>query len=123
MISETDFLKMLARTAPRVPQPAGPGPDREAQLHYQIQEYCLARGWLPIHSRMDKPTTQALGVSDFVIVTPKTVFFVECKRPGAKLTPPQLAFAALVRKLGWPWRVVYNYQDFRDLVAAFDPKP
>ena len=98
------------------PRLCGPGPDLEANLHDSILEYCRARGWLAIHSRMDKPTTTALGVSDFVIVTPNTVLFVEAKRKGNKPTPKQRGFLMAVGALGWPNTVVYSMADFESWI-------
>lgn len=61
---------------------------------------------------MDKPTTTAVGVSDFVLITPKTVYFVEAKKPGKKPTPKQQAFLTAVKCLGWPSAVVYSREEF-----------
>ncbi len=119
--TDTDVILHNRRVAGRsVPveeaKGAGPGPDLEADLHDSILDFCKARGWLAIHSRMDKKTTTALGVSDFIIVTPKTVLFVEAKRKGNKPTPKQRGFLMAVSALGWPNAVVYSMSEFTQWV-------
>lgn len=91
---------------------SSPEVERESKLHDDITDYCHRKGWLVIHSRTDKPTTTAKGVSDFIIVTPNTVCFVEVKRPGKKATAEQLAFLAMVSKLGWPNFIVHSMDEF-----------
>lgn len=90
--------------------------NRESDLHDYILDVCRARGWLAIHSRMDRPTTTALGVSDFIIVTPKTVCFVEAKRKGGKPTPKQRGFLAAVGALGWPNAIVHSQEEFEEFL-------
>ena len=90
--------------------------DLESDLHDFILEHAHSRGWLCVHSRMDRPTTTAVGVSDFIIVTPKTVLFVEAKRPGKKTTPKQEAFLMAVRCLGWPTAVVHTQEEYLTFV-------
>lgn len=116
-ISHADYLAMLTRTTKRDDKPAlGPSPDRESELHDQILDYCKGKGWLCIHSRMDRKSTQQKGVSDFIVVTPISPYFVEAKRRNQKLRPEQAAFRAQILKLGWPHAVVYCLQDFIEAV-------
>ena len=86
---------------------AGAGTERENVLHDQIEAFCRARGWLYRHDRMDKPTTGTVGFPDFAIFMPgaRTVF-LECKRPGGKATPQQLASLAHARRLGFVAEIV-----------------
>lgn len=90
---------------------------RESKLHEQITDYCNSKLWVPIHSRMDQPTTTEKGVSDFIIVGefPK-LWFVEAKRSGNKATMEQLSFLARVRRLGWPQGVVHSMEEFGELI-------
>lgn len=119
MISESLYRMMLARLAPKgQPVALGPGPDRESDLHDQITQFCRSQGWLVVHSRMDRPTTQAKGVTDFIIITPTTVLFIEVKRPGQKLSPDQQAFRAAILKLGWPHATVYSFEDFTNFLTT-----
>ena len=90
----------------------------ESDLHDYILDFWHARGWLDIHSRMDRKTTTAKGVSDFILVCPAFVAFVECKRKGKEPTKEQLAFLAHVKKMGWPNAVVYSQEEFH---AFIDP--
>jgi hypothetical protein len=108
--------------APRVKEPTvkplGPGPDRESDLHDDILRHCRDNGWLCVHSRMDRRSTNAVGTPDFIIVTPGTVLFVEAKMPGKKLRPEQRAFAAHIRKLGWPHATVHTFTEFLEVVGG-----
>ena len=88
-------------------------------MHDYILEYCHSRHWLAVHSRMDKPTTTALGVSDFIIVAPRFVAFVEAKRPGKKPTPKQLAFLHAIGSLGWPTAVVHSKDEFDQFIGQW----
>lgn len=90
----------------------------ESDLHDKIADHCWQKGWLPIHTRMDKPTTfvipnDTMRVSDFIILRPAPLpwLAVECKRPGQKATPKQLAFLAYCAKLGATTGVVDNWED------------
>lgn len=96
-----------------------PAPDAESEIHDYILSYCHSRGWLAIHSRMDRRTTTAKGISDFICITPKTVVFVECKMPGKKPTPEQRAFLTAIRVLGWPNAVVHSIDEFDSFIARY----
>src|SRR5207245_2822223 len=68
-ISELDFQRMQARIAlntksdPLNVQPV----ESEKQLHSDILLECRSRGWIAIHSRLDRPSTTAIGSPVFVI--------------------------------------------------------
>jgi len=80
---------------------------RERDLHDQIERLARARGWLVSHARMDRASTIAVGFPDFVIFQPNgRAVFLECKRPGGKATPEQLATLAHARKLGFVAEIV-----------------
>lgn len=99
----------------------------EGDLHDDIIAYCKARGWLYVHSRMDQKTTTAVGVSDFIIfykafskVSPKgwpKLALIECKRPGKKQSPAQLAWAAHALKNGFKVHVVVSMEEFVKIVG------
>lgn len=117
MITQEQYRSMLLRTTPPTDRPMlGPGPDRESELHDDILAFCRRKGWLVVHSRMDRRTTQQAGVSDFIIISPDWAWFVEAKRPGQKLRLEQAAFRAQVLKLGWPHAVVHNLQEFIEAI-------
>ena len=105
-------------STPVIGQRARPSDDPESELHDYILEYSKSRGWLAIHSRMDRPTTTACGVSDFILVTPENVYFVEAKRKGKKPTPKQQAFLTAVRVLGWPQAVVRSREEFLEFIQG-----
>lgn len=92
--------------------------DPESALHDFILEYAHSKGWLPVHSRMDRPSTVAVGVCDFILITPDNVYFVEAKRRGGKPTPKQQAFLTAVRCLGWPATVLHSREEFLAFMAG-----
>jgi hypothetical protein len=91
-------------------------PPLESKLHEYILDFWRNKGWLAIHSRTDKRTTQAKGVADCILICPKTVVFVEVKRKPNKPTKEQLAFLAHVKKMGWPNAVVYSKEEFHQFI-------
>lgn len=98
----------------------------ESKLHQQIMDHCDQQWprWKYIHSRTDKRTTNERGVPDFFIALPNTKgMFVECKRPGEKLTADQLRWYAELKKLGWTVHIVTNLQAFLDAVGLYLSKP
>lgn len=87
-------------------------PSLEADLHEMVADYCRSRGWYFVHSRLDRRTTTALGVPDYLIFKPLgVVLCLELKRPKGKPTPPQLAAQAHLRRLGHVSEVVDNWLD------------
>ena len=92
--------------------------ERERDLHDQIEALCRARGWLYVHSRMDAPSTIAVGHPDFTMFLPGAMtVFLECKRPGEKATTEQLAKLAHARKLGFTAEIV---EDMPATLAIID---
>lgn len=90
----------------------------EKRLHEQILEACRQRGWICFHSRMDRRTTTACGLPDFVILADGgRLFLVECKSRTAKLRPEQAALAAHARKLGHEIHLCRSLADFLTLIA------
>lgn len=80
--------------------------------------------WKYIHSRTDKPTRNEAGVPDFFIALPDTKgIFVECKRPGHKLSAAQLQWYAELKKLRWPVYIVTDYQGYLTAVGPYLSKP
>lgn len=120
--TEADVAAHNARVLRKPQQVSGPREDElESDLHQDISDYCRGKGWLVIHSRMDRKTTQAVGVSDFVILSGgpfNHVFCIEAKRKGNKPTPAQLAFLAHAAKMGAITAVVYSFNEFLDVISA-----
>jgi hypothetical protein len=100
------------------PSPAaGKSTERERDLHDQILDACTQRRWYVVHSRMDRPTTTALGVPDFVIAMDGgRVLWVECKTRTGKLTSEQEAVKARLERLGHAYVVVRSLREFMEAV-------
>ena len=116
--SKSDVDSFNAKSVKRWTEPPkGPPVDRESELHDAITQYCREHGWSYIHSRMDRRTTTAAGVCDFVIFADMgRTFCVECKRKGGKLSPQQQAFAAHLSRLGHKSHTVYSMAEFLEAV-------
>ncbi len=121
-IDQIQYQAMLARLERnRIRQPSESATDEpESKLHRQIEDWCRQRGWPYVHSRMDKRTTTAVGVPDFIIFAKNgRVLCVEAKRKGRKPTPQQLAWLAQIRKLGHTASIIYSFEEFMELVTNF----
>ena len=91
--------------------------EKERDLHDAIENYCVSKGWLYRHDRMDKPTTGQVGFPDFVIFTPMAItFFIECKARGKKATTAQLATLAHAKKLGYTAEITDSFERFLEIV-------
>jgi hypothetical protein len=118
-ITPFQYQQMLARTSAvkrvnaEIAASTEPVIQSESDLHDQIIEECKNRGWLYVHSRMDKPTTTACGVTDFIIATTDgRTLWIECKREGVKLTPEQRATIHWLERNRQLVGVVYSFQNF-----------
>lgn len=90
----------------------------EADLHGQIEAYCKGKGWLVVHSRLDRPTTVAVGTVDFIIAADGgRTYWVEVKRHKGKCTTAQLGTIAWLQKLGQTAAICWSMDDFLKLVA------
>lgn len=109
-----------AKFTPKHEQPAYvEGVKLEGDLHDKIEEELKLRRIYYVHSRMDKPTTTKLGVTDFIIAMPGGVtLWLEAKRHGAKLTKDQ----NIVRHIllaGNHWHeVVYSFKQFLNIIGT-----
>jgi hypothetical protein len=115
MITPLQAALMQKRCQPHEPpaESKGPYPKSESDLHDQITDYCLSRGWYFVHSRMDRRTTNAVGTPDFVIAGPDGVtFWIEAKRKGKKPTTEQLAAGVQLRHFGHRHEIVYTFGEF-----------
>ncbi len=95
-ITRMQYYEMLANVQRRPKSITGQAladVKREADLHDQILDYCKDKGWICVHSRMDRPSTNQVGTVDAIVATDDgRTLWVECKRAGGKLTPAQNAF-------------------------------
>lgn len=118
-ISEADYIAMQARLKSREPVTCDScAASREDKLHDQIMEHCRSRRWVVIHSRMDRPTTQGLGVPDFIIlIEDGKLLLVEAKARQGKLSIEQIAFGIRAEQLGHKVHVVRSLANFIDLTS------
>lgn len=92
---------------------AGP----ESDLHDDIETYCREHGWAYVHSRMDKKSTTAKGVADWVIFADKgRIFTIEAKSKTGKHTVEQIGFGMQLNKLGHQYWTVRSMQEFKAIV-------
>ena len=95
----------------------------ERDLHDKIEEELKRRRWYYVHSRMDKPTTTQLGVTDFVIAIPATkdgpaeTLWLEAKRHGAKLTKDQNIVRHILLASSHHHEVVYSMKQFIEIIS------
>jgi hypothetical protein len=119
-ISPEQFRQMQERVAPKsADRRTSAAVEVESDLHDQIHRYCIERGYLPLHSRMDAASTIAVGWPDFTIFMPaRRVVFIECKARNGKTTTAQLGKIAYVRKLGFTAEIVDNFEDFERIIKG-----
>ena len=98
----------------RVPSDAEP---REGDLHEKIEAECRRRGWCYVHSRMDRRTTTACGVPDFVVYGDGgRMWTFEAKSRSGKLSTEQRGFMAMAERLGHRIHVVRSLREFLEIV-------
>lgn len=96
------------------------GCDSEAALHDEIEQFLRARRWPYVHARMDKRTTNALGVADFIILAPGGItLIIEAKTRTGKQTPEQLGFQMGVERNGHVYHLVRSYEQFKMVIESF----
>lgn len=116
-ISSFQFAEMLSRTNRRAEPASTEGVEKESDLHDQIQQFCRDRGWVCIHSRMDRAATNQVGTPDFILgADDGRVFWIECKRKNAKCSPAQNAMLAWLLKNGQKACVVRSMAEFREAI-------
>lgn len=87
--------------------------ENESQLHDDIIEFCKSKGWIALHSRMDKRTTRIKGEFDFTCILPNgIVIFCECKTRLGKLSPEQNALIFWMDHLGHKVHVITEVAQF-----------
>lgn len=122
-ITLAEFLELEARVragkrADFIKFAEAKSPESEAKLHEQILAECDRRVWGYVHSRMDRKTTNARGVCDFIILADGgRTFLIECKLPGKKFSQSQLIFETLSRHNGHTVHRVETIEEFLRLVA------
>jgi len=101
--------------------PSAGAVERESDLHDEIAAYCKLKGWYYVHSRMDRPTSQNLGVADFIIATNGgNTLWIEAKAKRNKPTREQLAAKCWLEKLGHEAHIVWSMPVFLDILAGME---
>lgn len=111
----------MQHNAKSVKQPAKSGDDeaKESDLHDKILAECKRRGWCVVHSRMDRATTTASGVADFIIYADfGRVFTVEAKSSIGKLSTSQMAFMKHLEVLGHKCHPIRSLREFMQLTKT-----
>lgn len=91
--------------------------DDESQLQHAIIAECHRRGYFTVRSRMDRPTTNQIGVPDIIIAANDgRVIWCECKSRTGKLRPEQLAAKVWLEKLGHEYLLCRSMAEFLELV-------
>ena len=107
-----------ARLARENPQPSsGPGVDRESDLHAQIFDECRRRGWIALHGSMAERTHRTAGEPDYILITDRGIYFIECKTRIGKLSIAQQAMIAHAAKLGHTIHVVRSFEEFLNILG------
>ena len=119
-VTSEQYIEMLGRLNRNKlrESPAQPDSTSESDLHEKILAYCRERLWPVVHSRMDRATTNALGVPDFVIAASDgRVLWVEVKSSQGKLRPEQAGFKVMLEMHGHVYHLVTSMRRFLDIVA------
>lgn len=125
-INSIQFAQMLARVEQNSRRMAlsDEPVTKESDLHQDIIDLCKRRGWFYVRSRMDRRTTQAIGVPDFIVAADggKTIW-IECKAKGNKPSSEQLATITFLKAKGHAAAICYNMADVMELVAKASAAP
>jgi hypothetical protein len=101
----------MARAALHKPSPEAV--EKEADLHYQIMDFCRDRGWQFLHGSMSERTHRTLGEPDFTILASMgRKFLVECKSRTGKLSQKQREFIHQATRNGHVIHVVDCMDEF-----------
>jgi len=111
------LMQRELRQAPKQRAPESATTELESELHEAIKAELKRRRWFFCYSRMDKRTTQQLGIPDFVIAAPDgRTFWIEAKRRLGKLTKEQNIARHCLLALGHMHATVYSFQQFIDAI-------
>ena len=111
------FLSRARRVNLRPDAPNNGEAESESDLHDQILAYCRQHHCYVVHSRMDRATTNAVGVPDFIIALPEgRTIWIEAKSKKGKLTPAQNGVRIALSSLGHTWTCVRSFQEFLEAI-------
>lgn len=98
---------------PKPDSPTGEPVDQEGKLHAEIIADLKQRRLYYVHSRMDRPTTTALGVTDFIIAAPNGItHWIEVKRRGGKLTSHQNVTRHILLAAGHRYSLIFSFEEY-----------
>lgn len=104
--------------APKLTQ-TDPALDDEGKFHEEIIAYLKSIGVHGIvHSRMDQPTTQQVGVPDFLFAVNGVPVALEAKVKNRKATPAQLGWLQALSMDGWVTMVVRSLEDVKTALSV-----
>lgn len=114
-MTHAEYLSFLSRSrrVNGLAKTTGELVDVESNLHDEILAYCRQHHCYVVHSRMDRATTNAVGVPDFIVALPggRTIW-IEAKSKKGKLTPAQNGVRIALNSLGHRWACVRNFGEF-----------
>lgn len=115
-ISRLDYENMRSRTERARHAPAQAVKDEVADLHAPILAWLKANNVAYKYSRPDKKSRDTKGSPDFCFCWHSKTIWVECKSEDGELRPEQKAWARQALNEGQFVHVIYNMQQFYDLV-------
>ena len=95
---------------------------KESEIQEDIEQFLkskMPRCWWT-RSRMDKPTTNRVGVPDFLVCYNSRFIGIEVKRPGKKPTHEQRGELAWIHSAGGNVAVVTSRGEVESLFALLD---
>ena len=95
---------------------------KESEIQEDIESFLkskMPRCWWT-RSRMDRPTTNRVGVPDFLVCYNSRFIGIEVKRPGKKPTHEQRAELAWIHSAGGNVAVVTSRGEVESLFALLD---
>ncbi len=88
----------------------------EKELHKLISLELTRFNIVFAHSRMDKRTTNAKGLPDFLFVYHGIPYAIEAKAPKGVLTPEQVRTIVRMEENGWSCHVVRSFEEFKTIL-------
>ncbi len=92
------------------------GCEDESELHEQIRQECLKRGWMAFHGSMAHRTFRTPGEPDYVILCDEgRILMIECKTKKSKLSTDQIWVQAWAKRCGHTIHVVRSMKEFHQI--------
>lgn len=122
LLAKADEQRRLKKTTTMVK--ANKSTKSESDIQAEIEAYLKSLGtscWFT-RSRMDKATTQRVGIPDFVCLYRGVPFVIECKRPGCKETREQAGEMLWFKLAGGHAKICYSLTDAKEFVETIVKK-